>query len=277
MSDPLPIGPAATGRPGGDVRAAIARASQRTGVDFDYLLAQAKLESNLQPEAKAATSSAAGLYQFTQGTWLQTLERHGGEHGLDVGSGKLRNPALRGQVLALRNDPELSSMMAAELASDNRDALTGVLGREPDPAELYLAHFLGMGGATTMLRADPGASAAALLPQAAAANRPIFYGPGGAPRTVGGVMDLLRGKVSAAMEGGSAASFAAAAPSAGWSPPTWSAPSSFDGTAAPIPSAPPRPSMAETLRTTFSLGSTDASSAPGFVHAAYGRLRSFGL
>lgn len=291
MSDPLPIGPAIPGRPGGDVRAAIARASQRTGVDFDYLLAQAKLESNLEPTARARTSSATGLYQFTQGTWLQTLERHGSEHGLDIGAGKLRDPALRSQVLALRNDPELSSMMAAELASDNREGLTGVLGREPDAAELYMAHFLGLGGATTMLRADPGASAAALLPQAASANRPIFYSPGGAARTVGGVMELLRGKVHAAMEGGSATALAGASPfdaspfgevsSAGWAPPAWNGPgstaSSFAAAPAGAPSAPPRPSMAETLRSTFGLGGNDAGSAPGFVHAAYGRLRSFGL
>jgi soluble lytic murein transglycosylase-like protein len=68
-----------------EVRAAIARASAATGVDFDYLLAQAKIESGLQPTARAATSSAGGLYQFTTGTWLETLDRHGAKYGLAVG------------------------------------------------------------------------------------------------------------------------------------------------------------------------------------------------
>jgi hypothetical protein len=63
--------------------------------------------------------------------------------------------------------------MAGELANDNRAALQTVLGRDPDHAELYLAHFLGADGATrflTGLGANPDASAAALLPRR---RRPI--------------------------------------------------------------------------------------------------------
>ncbi len=82
MSEAAPIG-AGNGPPRGDITAAISRAAQATGTGFDYLFAQAQLESGLNPSARADTSSAAGLYQFTQGTWLSTLERHGAEHGLD--------------------------------------------------------------------------------------------------------------------------------------------------------------------------------------------------
>ncbi len=138
-----------------DVRAAIARASAATGVDFNYLLAQAKIESALDPSARARTSSAAGLYQFTAGTWLETLDRHGARHGLgwaddaiDRSSGRTAvHPGMRGHLMALRFDPNASALMAAELARDNAGELRGVLGREPDSAELYLAHFLGAGGA----------------------------------------------------------------------------------------------------------------------------------
>ena len=87
----------------GPVRAAIARAARATGVDFGYLLAQARLESRLDPGARAGTSSAAGLYQFTAGTWLQTLGRHGDEHGLDF-------PSSRAEALALRFDPGASEI-----------------------------------------------------------------------------------------------------------------------------------------------------------------------
>jgi len=59
LSEAQPIGVLAAG--GGQVRSAIAKAAQRTGVDFDYLLAQARIESSLNPNAKARTSSAAGL------------------------------------------------------------------------------------------------------------------------------------------------------------------------------------------------------------------------
>ena len=189
------------------VRAAIANASARTGVDFDYLLAQAKLESSLDPQARAGTSSAAGLFQFTNATWLDTLGKHGAANGLGWASaaitgGQMRDSAMRAQVMALRHDPGASALMAAELASDNRAILTPILGREPDPAELYAAHFLGAGGAAQFfaaLQADPGTNAAGLLPKAAAANRGIFFEASGAPRSVAGVMDVLRGKVGAAM------------------------------------------------------------------------------
>ena len=74
--------------------------------------------------------------------------------------------------------PAASALMAAELANDNRASLTATLGREPDAAELYVAHFLGAEGAgrfLTALAADPGQSAAALLPKPAAANRTVFF------------------------------------------------------------------------------------------------------
>lgn len=259
-----------------EVHGAIARAAQATGVDFSYLLAQARIESSLDPQARAVTSSAAGLYQFTGGTWLATLERHGGEHGLGwaqqaIGSGAIANPAVRAQVLALRFDPQAAAAMAAELAGDNAAALRPALGREPDAAELYLAHFLGADGAGRFLAAlqsDPGQSAAAVLPKAAAANRAIFFADGGAARSVGDVMAVLRGKVERAMAGGGAG------PAPADSPPAWAAAmpgGQPSAAAAPVPAA--RPSMAETLAATF--GGGDA--APAGVRAAYGKLRALGL
>jgi hypothetical protein len=264
------VAPQAGARP--QVEAAIARAAQATGVDFNYLLAQARLESSLDPAARAGTSSAAGLYQFTRGTWLQTLEKHGAAHGagwadMAIEQGRVSDPSLRQQVLALRHDPDLSSRMAAELARDNRAALLPVLGREPDAAELYLAHFLGAGGAgkfLTALSADPAQSAATLLPEAAAANRAIFY-EGGQARSLGGVMGLLRGKVDRAMD-----QPVAAAP---WSTAALVAerqPLSLPA----APSGQPAPFSA-TLASTFALG--QGGDAPAHVRAAYGKLRAFGL
>jgi hypothetical protein len=290
LSEPLPIGVRQAGSP--DVRAAIARASQRTGVDFQYLLAQAKLESSLDPSARAGTSSAAGLYQFTNGTWLKTLDEHGADHGLDWASAAIAggrvDPAMRAQVMALRYNPDASALMAAELANDNKTELTGVLGREPDSAELYLAHFLGVGGAGQFLSAlnqNPGQSAAAILPKAAGANRGIFYDGSGAPRSVAGVMELLRGRVSAAMEGGT--------------PPAWvdyGAPRFAAGQPEQVSGGPiarefhaarqqlaaaagsGRQSMADTLRNAFGAGGGDGHAAvPANIRAAYGQLKRFDL
>lgn len=261
---------------GAEVHAAIARAAEATGVNFSYLLAQARLESSLDPSANAGTSSAAGLYQFTRGTWLQTLEKHGAAHGAGwadaaIEQGRIGDPVLRQQVLALRHDPDLSARMAAELARDNRAALLPVLGREPDAAELYLAHFLGAGGASqflTALSADPSQSAAALLPEAAAANRSTFYA-GGEARSLGAVMNLLRDKVGQAMGQES------------W-PGQWSAPSwqQSTPTQAPALAMSSRPAMSDVLSAAFGLGA--ATGAQGgtprnLVHAAYGKLKAFGL
>lgn len=285
------MNPAASARAAPAVRAAIARAATSTGVDFDYLLAQARLESRLDPSARAGTSSAAGLYQFTRGTWLQTLDRHGGDHGLDwtsaaIDDGRVRDPALRQQIMALRFDPDASALMAAELASDNADHLSGVLGRAPDAAELYMAHFLGAGGAGQFLRAlasDPGQSAAALLPKAAAANRGIFYTPGGAARSVSGVMELMRGKMERAMGRDALEPLPSGLPGSPLVPgASWSAASTETGSgisSAPAFQAgePARPSMAETLRQTFALGNGDTTAAGQQVRAAYGKLKAFGL
>jgi hypothetical protein len=278
-----------------DVRAAIARAAQATGVDFNYLLAQAKLESSLNPSAKAPTSSAAGLYQFTRGTWLQTLEKHGGDHGMDwadsmIDGGRVADPGLRSQIMAMRYNADTSALMAAELASDNKADLTGVLGREPDSAELYLAHFLGSGGAReflTALNTDPGQSAAGVLPKAAAANRTIFFDPAGAPRSVAGVMDLLRSRVSNAMESGGLppmdygvdrgfGQFAAQAPQ----PEVSGGPIArqFAAVRQEMTDAlPGRASMADTLRNAFAVADGGQTSIPANVRAAYGQLQKFGM
>lgn len=271
MSEPKSISAVA---PTPQVQAAIARASQATGIDFSYLLGQARLESSLNPNAKAESSSAAGLYQFTKSTWLDTLDRHGSAHGLGwadaaIQGGRVRDPALRQQVLALRFDPDASARMAAELASDNRDFLRGVLGREPDAPELYMAHFLGADGAgrfLTAMAANPAQSAAALFPEAAGANKAIFYDASGQPRSLGGVMELVRGKMARAM-GGAASFEQAGAWAEAWSP--------ASSPAVPSEPAPPpqRPSMADTLAATF--GGRAAMPAP--VRAAYGRLQAFGL
>ena len=142
-----------------DVQGAIARAATRTGVDFDYLLAQARLESGLDPSAKARTSSATGLYQFIDSTWLRTLDRHGAKHGMDwadaaIGSnGRVADRATRDHLLSLRYDADTSSLMAAELTRENAAGLQTILGREAEPAELYLAHFMTLGDAAIPRRA----------------------------------------------------------------------------------------------------------------------------
>lgn len=193
---------------------AIASASQRTGVDFNYLLSQARIESALNPSARAATSSATGLFQFTKQTWLGTVKEHGAQHGLgwaadaitknSKGVYSVSDAQLRASILNLREDPEAASSMAAEFASDNGDYLQTQLGRSPEPVDLYLAHFLGAGGAVQFLSAfdrDPSTAAAPLLPEAAAANLPIFFDSNGNPRSVGEIRERFAAKLGGSNAG----------------------------------------------------------------------------
>lgn len=171
----------------GLIEGAIRRASERVGVDFDFLIRTARRESALNPAARARTSSASGLFQFIESTWLATLQRHGADHGYgrlasliertSDGGYRVRDGARR-EVLDLRFDPQAASLMAAELASDHANYLRGRIGRDPSSGELYAAHFLGPAGAARLIQAvesNPGQSAAALFPAPAAANRSIFY------------------------------------------------------------------------------------------------------
>jgi hypothetical protein len=182
------------------VERAIATAAERSGVDIDYLYKQAHLESGLDPSAKAKTSSASGLFQFTKGTWRNTVRQHGAEHGLGWAANAVASQQDLAAVDALRFEPEAAAVMAGELASDNRMALETALGREAEPVDLYLAHFLGSAGATKFLQAysaDPSTAAAPLFPQAAGANRSIFYNIAGAPRSVGEIRDMFAARMGA--------------------------------------------------------------------------------
>lgn len=191
---------------------AVQNASTRSGIDFDYLFDVARVESGYNPAAKASTSSARGLYQFTKQTWLATLERHGASHGLAwaadaIGrdaSGRLSvaDPALRQQIFDLRNDPTASSNMAAALTGDNRAYLESRIGRSAEPVDLYLAHFLGSGGAArflTALAANPDQPGASMMPEAAAANRSVFYAADGSMRSLADIRERFRVKLE---EGG---------------------------------------------------------------------------
>src|SRR5690606_4147168 len=174
----------------GGVEAAIRRASSVTGVDFDFLMRTARRESALNPQAQARTSSAAGLFQFIEQTWLATLKQNGHRHGYGQyadlihrapdGRWQVQGSA-RNVVMDLRFDPHAASTMAAELTASNAAYLRGRTGREPGAGDLYAAHFLGPAGAARLMEAmstRPGSSAVSLFPEAAAANRSIFYRDG---------------------------------------------------------------------------------------------------
>lgn len=189
------------------ITAALKSASEKTGTDFSYLLKTAMRESSLDCNAKSATSSACGLFQFTEQSWLGTMKQDGGDLGLgqyadaitQTSNGKyvVTDPAARREILALRNDPEVSALMAGAYTNASKDRLEDRLGREVNGGELYIAHFLGAGGATKLISGTeqtPNAPADEMFPSAAAANRSIFYNRDGSPRSVSEVYTNLVAK-----------------------------------------------------------------------------------
>ena len=179
------------------VTGAIRDAARVTGAGFEYLLNTAIRESNLNPNAKAKTSSATGLFQFIDQTWLGTMKQSGASLGYGkqadaisrTSSGRyvVNDPAMRNEIFALRKDPTANSMMAGAFANSNAKVLTDRLGRKPTDGELYMAHFLGASGASRFIRAaeaNPNAKAAAFFPRAAHANASIFYDKVGQARSL---------------------------------------------------------------------------------------------
>ncbi len=197
----LPRGPSG-------VEQAIMQASRETGVDFAYLMEKAAVESSFQPDLKASTSSATGLYQFIDSTWLSAMKAHGAEHGLGQfadaiqrradGGLTVPDPVTRKQILDLRKDPKISATLAAELTKDNKTALEARLGGPAGSTELYLAHFLGASGAGKFLevmRANPLKSARDVVPEAASSNTAVFYDrQSGQPKTLAQVYDRFAKK-----------------------------------------------------------------------------------
>jgi hypothetical protein len=206
-----PIGPA---RAATAVTGAIRNAANQTGTSFNYLLATARIESDLNPSLTMKSSSAAGLFQFIDQTWLGTLKQAGPAFGYgDYANAISRNssghysvddPEMRKEIIKLKNDPSANAVMAGVLTQQNSAALSRRIGRPPSEGELYIAHFLGAGGAGKLIQlagSSPQANAADAFPSAAQANRPIFYDRQGNARSVSGVYSEIVRRFKVASDG----------------------------------------------------------------------------
>jgi hypothetical protein len=209
----------------GAVLGAIRNAARATGTDFQYLLATAQVESGLDPRAAVSSSSAKGLFQFIDQTWLTTMKQAGPALGYGryadaivktaSGSYTVPDPAMRHEILGLRDDPTVNAAMAGAFTQENAALLAQKIGRPPSEGELYLAHFLGAGGAGQLInRASetPNTSAASVFPHAARANRSIFYDRQGQARSLSDVYHLLVARYDMARASPANAAVASAAP-----------------------------------------------------------------
>ncbi len=187
------------------VASALKKAAAVTGVDFRYLVDTAARESGFRASVKAPTSSASGLFQFIESTWLQMVKEHGASYGLKdyashvsktkKGTYVVADQAKRAEILNLRNNPDIASVMAGVFTQNNAKHMEQVLNRKPTAGELYIAHFLGAGNGGKLVRAaslNPTMKAADLFPAAAKANKSLFYRGGGAVSVKGLYHNLVR-------------------------------------------------------------------------------------
>ena len=152
------------------VVAALKSAAAATGSDFHYLLGTAMRESSLKANAQSSTSSAAGLFQFVDQTWLGLVKSHGAKYGLGTLAGAINlapdgryhaaSDADRQTILALKKDPQISALMAGEYARSSQGAMEASLGRPVCGGELYAAHFLGADAACKLIRTSQSAPSA---------------------------------------------------------------------------------------------------------------------
>ena len=190
------------------VEAAVRNASAKTGVDFSYLMEKAAVESGFRTDIKSSSSSATGLYQFIDSTWLNTVKEHGAKHGLGKyasaiqtrGDGRpyVADPEMKREILDLRKDPNAASLMAAEFARDNKEHLEATVKGRIGSTELYLAHFLGAGGASKFLNAmhdSPHRQAKEIFPDAASSNKAVFFDKEtGKPKSLKEIYDRFASK-----------------------------------------------------------------------------------
>ena len=119
---------------------------------------------------------------------MDMMKKYGAKCGLGHlascidSNGQVANKATRQEILNLRKDPETAAMMAAEYTSENKATMQAQLGptAQIGPTELYLAHFMGAGGATNFMKAyqnNPLQAASTVCGKAAGANHSRLLRP----------------------------------------------------------------------------------------------------
>jgi hypothetical protein len=127
-----------------------------------------QVESGGRSNAKATTSSATGLGQYVNGTWIESIQRH----RPDLMQGRSRE-----EVLALRNDATLSREIVRKDVKFYEDFLESKGIIRPTPGQIYLAHFLGREGALAVLKSEPGTPIEAVIGgKAIGANQSVMGG-----------------------------------------------------------------------------------------------------
>lgn len=163
-----------------DVQQGLTMAAEASGVAATWLAEIANAESGFNPAAKNPNSSATGLYQFTDATWISALRKSEKVLKERYGVTQDFSKFTKEQMLAMRADPVLQSVVMGEFTFNNITALEEKLGGQHiGLKDAYLAHVMGVDGAAKLIRAmevNPNAPAEVLFAKEAKANPALFAG-----------------------------------------------------------------------------------------------------
>lgn len=166
-----------------DVRDMFEAVSKATGVPLSMLASIAGSESGFNYLAGAGTSSAKGLFQFIDRTWKSMVKTYGPTYGLPENASVY--------------DPRANALMGASYIAENYKYLKSKLKRDVSETDVYMAHFLGAGGADKFLNASADDIAAQVFPNEAKVNEPVFYDKknNNRPRTIKEIYDMFTTKL----------------------------------------------------------------------------------
>ena len=145
----------------------------------DYMARMEFVESSGRPTAKNKKSTATGLHQFTNTTWLEEVARQGKKY-----------------TLKDRTDPEKSRDIASGVSQRYYELSKKTLGREPNNVEVYMLHKFGPTGGQRVLSADENTKVDKILsPRQISANKDVLL-TNGKPKTIGEVKELFNERFS---------------------------------------------------------------------------------
>lgn len=159
----------------------LAKVSTITGVPLQELATVAALESSFRPWVHASTSSATGLFQFTERTWRVTLKSYGSLYGLSAN--------------ASRKDPYANALMGAEYLKENKRVLERKLDRIVSLADVYMAHLIAPRRVAALDDINPKAKITTIYPNLARRNHALFYDDTGRSKSVKYFIRSIHAKV----------------------------------------------------------------------------------
>lgn len=175
--------------------ASIYKASAKTGVDFELMVLKARMESDYGRATIAQHTSARGVFQYIEPTWLTLMRRYGDEIGYGHYAKAIKrakypglpyiegnNPYLKAEILALRHDLDASAMLQAYQVREETDVIKSMKRGRVTATDHYIVHMLGVPLAKEFFKmrahapqSSPARSRTPAMREAASLNRAFFY------------------------------------------------------------------------------------------------------